>query len=172
MDTRNILDHYKYWRDDAIKADLDVKRHNFSVLVSNLAYDFNIGSVIRNANAFLAKEVIIYGSKRWDKRGAVGTYNYTNFKHVRSVDQLSEIEGVWIGIDNLPLAKPIETFTWPTDQHVILCFGQEQAGLPTEVIDRCQDLVYIQQYGSVRSLNVGCASSIAMYDYCRKVINV
>lgn len=172
MDTRNVIDHYKYWREDAIVADLDTKRHNFSVLVSNLAYDFNIGSVIRNANAFLAKEVIIYGSKRWDKRGAVGTYNYTHFKHVKAIDELEEIDGIWIGIDNVAGAVPIETFEWPSDKHIVMCFGQEQTGLPPEVRAKCESIAYITQYGSVRSLNVGCASSIAMYDYCRKVIRV
>lgn len=169
-DNRNIIDFYKYWKTDAIKADLDTKRHNFSVLISNKFNDFNIGSVIRNANAFLAREVIVYGRKKYDRRGTVGTYNYENLRHVRYVDDLVfPDDALIIGVDNIEGAKAVESFDWPTDQHIVLCFGQEDVGLPQEIIDRCDQLVYISQYGSVRSLNVGCASAIMMYDLTRKI---
>jgi tRNA G18 (ribose-2'-O)-methylase SpoU len=169
---RNIINYYHYWDTDAIKADLDTKRHNFSILCSNLYNDFNIATVIRNSNAFMAKDVYIYGSKRFDRRGTVGTHIYQNLKHVKDINALDEIpkDFVWIGMDNIGDATPVETFDWPKDKHVLICLGQEQVGLPQEIIDRCQKLVYIKQYGSVRSLNVGVASGIAMYDYVRKVV--
>lgn len=167
-DSRNVIDYYKYWEVDAIKADLDKKRNNFSVLISNEINDFNCGSVIRNANAFLAKEVIICGRKKFDKRGTVGTYIYENLKHVKYIEEFTMPENsILIGVDNIDNAVPIESFAWP-DCHVILAFGQEQIGLSKEIIDLCSNVVYIKQYGSVRSLNVGCASGIAMYDYCSK----
>lgn len=170
-DTRNIIDFYRYWTVEAIKADLDTKRHNFSVLITNDFSDFNIGAVIRNANAFLAKNVYIFGKKRYDRRGTVGTHLYENIKIVKTIDDINDIEGsLIVGIDNLSGALPIEQYTWPSDVHVLMCFGQESVGLSQEVLDFCCDIVYISQYGSVRSLNVGCASAIAMYDYCRKMI--
>ena len=169
-DTRNVIDYYRYWTTEAVKADLDSKRHNFSVLITNKFNDFNIGSVIRNANAFLAKEVIIYGRRKFDPRGTVGTIHYENFRYVKVVEELSFPDSVIVGMDNIPSAKPIETFEWPKDKHVIMAFGQEQAGLPEEIIKICHHMVYIRQYGSVRSLNVGCASAITMFDYCQKVL--
>lgn len=168
-DTRNVIDFYKYWTTEAIKADLREKCHNFSVLITNKFNEFNIGTVIRNANAFLARDVIVYGRKKYDRRGTVGAHLYTNFKHVKFTDELDLTGCVMIGIDNLEGSVPMETFEWPTDKHVIMAFGQEGTGLTQDIIDLCQHMVYIKQYGSVRSLNVGCASSIAMYDYCRKV---
>jgi len=164
-ETRNIIDYYHYWDTEAIKADLDEKRHNFSILISNKLNDFNIGSVIRNANAFLAKEVIIYGRKKFDRRGTVGTHLYENLKHVKFIEDLDLGDSVVVGIDNLEQAVPIENFEWPS-KHVVMAFGQEQIGLPEEVLSLCSDIVYIKQYGSVRSLNVGCASAIAMYSHC------
>lgn len=50
----------------------------------------------------------------------------------------------------------------------LICLGQESTGLPQEIIEKCHKLVYIPQYGSVRSLNVGTAAGIAMYDFVRK----
>lgn len=169
-DTRNIIDVYRYWTVDAIKTNLDSKRHNFSILISNKLNDFNLGTVIRNSNAFLAKEVIIHGRRKWDRRGAVGTHVYENIKHIKEVEELNFPDSIIIGIDNIPSSIPIETFTWPKDKHVIMAFGQEQEGLSQEVINMCHNIVFIRQYGSVRSLNVGCASAIAMYDYCQKVL--
>lgn len=182
METRNIIDHYKYWNDDAIRADLDAKRFNYTVLCCNIGNDFNIATVIRNANAFLAKEVVIYGNKRYDRRGTVGTHHYTNFHHVRDIDSLSNFfvniaaeysaKGQKIrilGIDNVPEAKDVNAYEFDPDIHYIMIFGQEQIGVPTDVLSMCDDVLYIPQYGSVRSINVGCASSIIMNNYCSKI---
>jgi tRNA G18 (ribose-2'-O)-methylase SpoU len=171
MESRNIIDHYHYWKTDAIKADLDQKRHNFSVLISNKLNDFNLGTVIRNSNAFLGKEIIIYGRRNWDKRGSVGTHNYENLSYVREIDDLKFGESTVIGIDNVSNAVPIDDFIWPTN-HVIMVFGQEQVGITEELAKLCEKFVYIRQFGSVRSLNVGTASGIAMYDYCNKIVQL
>lgn len=169
-DTRNIIDYYKYWATDAIIADLDAKRHNYSVLVSNKLNDFNIGSVIRNANAFMAKEVFLYGKKKFDHRGAVGTHHYTHFQHVKTLEELNFSDDSYIvGVDNIENSKPIETFIWPKDKHIVLVFGQEDIGLAPELLNICNECVYIKQYGSVRSLNVGCASAITMFSLCSQL---
>lgn len=169
--TRNVIDYYKYWKEDAIRASLDEKRHNFSVVCQNIQRDFNIGSVIRNANAFLAKEVIIYGSKKWDRRGSVGTHHYENLKYAKSLEELAPyIKGKKIiSIDNIPSATPIEAYEYYPDKNYVFVFGEENSGIDKEIINISDSVLYISQYGSVRSLNVGCASSIAMYDYVNKI---
>lgn len=170
-DNRNVIDYFKYWTVDAIKTNLDSKRHNFSILISNKFRDFNLGSVIRNSNAFLAKEVLIYGRRAYDKRAAVGTHVYENISHIKHIEELNFGDSLVIGIDNIEGAKPIESFEFPRDRHVVLAFGQEDVGLPEEILNICNELIYIKQYGSVRSLNVGCASSIVMFEYCRQLFN-
>ena len=179
-DTRNIIDHYKYWTHEAIMTDLDTRRNNFSVLCCNLLNDFNIATVVRNSNAFLAKEVLVYGNKRYDRRGTVGTHIYTNFKHVKEINDLkSEISNLYkkhkslriVGIDNVHNAFSVNDYSWSKDDHTLMVFGQEQVGIPEEVLEICHDKIYIKQYGSVRSLNVGTASGVAMYDYCSKTVN-
>ena len=179
METRNLIDHYRYWTHEAIMTDLDTRRNNFSVLCCNLANDFNIATVVRNSNAFLAQQVYIYGNKRYDRRGTVGTHLYTHFNHVAEIDDLKKIIDKLgqdkkhiriVGVDNVKNAYPVNKYQWPKNEHVLMVFGQEQVGIPKEVLDICHDTLYIQQYGSVRSLNVGTASGIAMYDYCSKTL--
>lgn len=169
-ETRNIIDHYWYWKEEAIKADLDTKRHKFGVFCSNINYDFNIATVMRNANAFLANKVYVYGRKKWDKRGAVGTYKYLHLQHLPEGSDLSFLKQnyTFVAIDNVGPAVPMDDFEWP--DNALMLFGQEQIGLPKELLDQCEHVVYIRQFGSVRSLNVGCASAIAMYDYCNKKV--
>lgn len=178
-ENRNIIDHYHYWKHDDIVADLDTRRNNFYVLCSNLYNDFNISTVIRNANAFLAKKVVIYGSKQFDRRGTVGTHRYTHFQHIKTESgitdflQQNKFHRI-VGIDNIDCAIQLPNFNWGLpnkNEDILMIFGQEQVGIPSELLDICDDVVYIPQYGSVRSLNVGTASGIAMYDFTSKVIN-
>lgn len=168
-DGRNVIDYYKYWREDAIKADLNSKRKNYSVLVSNKMKDFNLGTIIRNSNAFLAQDVILYGRRGYDKRSTIGTHLYSNLKHLRYVEEFDFSQYVVVGIDNNVDAVPIETFDWKKvqgDKHLIMIFGQEDIGIPDELMKVCNYTTYITQYGSTRSLNVGTASGIAMFSYC------
>lgn len=171
-DKRAVADYYKYWETDAIKANLDTKRHNFSVLITNKLNDFNIGTIIRNSNAFLAKEVIIYGRRQFDKRGTVGAHHYQNISFLKQIEDInfSKEEYCVVAVENNIDSKPIDNFHWPANRHVIMIFGEETTGVPEELLDIAEHKVYIKQYGSTRSLNVGSASAIAMQDYCRKLI--
>lgn len=171
----NVIDYYKEWEVNAIIGDLDTKRKNFTVLCSNVENDFNIATAIRNSNAFLASEVWIYGRKQYDRRGTVGTHHYTHFRHVKTIDNVyNEIEQLKkkhekvrvVGVDNIPDALPIGNYAWSKHEHVLMIFGQEKNGVPKELLNICDDVVYIKQYGSVRSLNVGTASGIVMNSYC------
>ena len=139
----------------------------------NLGNDFNIATVIRNANAFLAKEVWIYGKKQWDRRGAVGTHQYSRIRHFKTLEELhgamdDVANSVTVAIDNVGDAQPIDGFEWDDSKHYFIIMGQEQIGIPQEVLDISEHCLYIRQYGSVRSLNVGTASGIVMQDYCTK----
>ncbi|MGZ4485863.1 MAG: TrmH family RNA methyltransferase, partial [Nocardioidaceae bacterium] len=109
-DRRNVVDRYRYWRREAIVADLDTRRHDFHVGIENWQHDFNIGSIVRTANAFLAREVHIVGRRRWNRRGAMVTDRYQHVRHHGTVDDLlawSQDEQIpIIGIDNVPGSVP------------------------------------------------------------------
>jgi len=166
-DTRNVVDRYRYWKLEAIVADLDTRRHPFHVAIENLTHDFNIGSVVRTANAFAAEEVHIVGRKRWNRRGAMVTDRY---QHVRHHDDAAALQA-WasaqelpiIGIENGPGATALETATMP--ERCVLLFGQEGTGLSEQALEVCQQTLAIAQFGSTRSINVGAAAAIAMHTW-------
>ena len=171
-DTRNVSDFYKYWETDAIRADLDSKRNSFVTVVERINGDFNFSTIVRNNNCFLGEKVIRCGLKRWDKRGAVGTNHY---EHIEYSDSLVSVIGRYaalgyhiVAVDNVDEAVPVNDYQWK--EKTVMLFGEEGRGLSNEALRMADDIVYIKQYGSVRSLNVGTASGIIMFDYCSKML--
>ena len=164
-DSRNVIDRYRYWSIDAIKADLDQTRHPFHVAIENWQHDMNIGSIVRSANAFGADTVHIVGRRRWNKRGAMVTDRY---QHVMHHDTVADLVA-WcaaerlslIAVDNVPGSVIIETFELP--KKCVLLFGQEGPGLSPEAIQAADAVVEITQFGSTRSINASAAAAVAMH---------
>jgi tRNA G18 (ribose-2'-O)-methylase SpoU len=169
-DRRNVVDRYRYWSVDAIVADLDARRHPFHVAIENWQHDLNIGTVVRNANAFLAAAVHIVGRRRWNKRGAMVTDRYQHVVHhddpAALVAWASARSLPVIGVDNLPGAVAIDEAELP--RACVLLFGQEGPGLSPSARDAAELIVSIRQFGSTRSINAGVASGIAMHEWVRR----
>jgi len=169
-DRRNVIDRYRYWTVPAIVADLDLRRHDFVVAIENWQHDANIGTVVRTANAFLAREVLIVGRKRWNRRGAMVTDRYQHVRHLSSLEAVRayalEHELEIVGIDNTPGAEPLESASLP--RKVLFLFGQEGPGLTDEAHTVAARTLSIAQYGSTRSINAGVAAGIAMHAWIRQ----
>ena len=172
-DRRNVLDHYRYWKVEAIVADLDTKRHPLQIAIENWQHDLNIGSVVRTANAFNVSFVHIVGKRDWNRRGAMVTDKYLHVLHHPTVEDFSN----WckenlipiIGIDNLPISQKLEGFSLP--EKCVLLFGQEGAGMSDEAVEICSVVLAIEQYGSTRSMNASAAGAIAMYAWAIQHLN-
>jgi len=164
-DTRNVLDQYRYWKMEAIVAELDSRRHKFHVAIENWQHDLNIGSIVRTANAFLAAEVHIIGNRRWNRRGAMVTDRYQHVRHHPTVEEFlnwAKSENLpIIAIDNVPGCKKIEEYQLP--ESCVLLFGQEGPGLSEEAINASEVVLEISQFGSTRSMNASAAAAVAMH---------
>ncbi|MDR1186715.1 MAG: RNA methyltransferase [Bifidobacteriaceae bacterium] len=166
-DRRNVVDRYRYWSEAAIRADLVSRAHPFHVAVENWEHDFNIGAIVRTANAFGAAGVHIVGKRRWNRRGAMVTDRYLNVSHHADVAGLAgwaRDEGLaLVAIDNVPGSVPLERAELP--ERCVLLFGQEGPGLTPEALSAAQAVYGITQYGSTRSINAAAAAAIAMYHW-------
>ena len=172
-DRRNVVDRYRYWSVEAIRADLDTHRHDFHVAIENWRHDFNIGTIVRTANAFLAAEVHIVGNRRWNRRGAMVTDRYQHLRHHETAADLAAYlrapeDGrplTLLGIDNLPGSDHLETMVVP--RRVCFLFGQEGPGLSDAAREVCDGTLSIAQFGSTRSINASAAAAIAMHAWVR-----
>ena len=169
-DTRNVVDKYRYWKMEAIVADLDLKRHPFHVAIENWQHDLNIGSIVRNANAFLAQEVHIIGNKRWNRRGAMVTDRYQHIRHHETVEEFlawaKSVNLPIIAIDNVPGCQKIELYKLP--ESCVFLFGQEGPGLSEQAIEASDVVLEITQFGSTRSINASAAAAITMHAWVQQ----
>ncbi len=169
-DRRNVVDRYRYWSVEAIRADLDTRRNPLHVAIENWQHDLNIGSIVRTANAFNVAAVHVVGRRRWNRRGAMVTDRYLHVQHHRDVADLTtwarEHDLTLWGVDNVPGSVPLESTSLPRD--CVLLFGQEGTGLSAEAVAACAGAVAITQHGSTRSINAGAAAAIVMHAWMRE----
>ena len=169
-DSRNVVDAYRYWRREAIVADIDRRRHRLHVAIENFGNDANIGAVVRTANAFAAHTVHIVGRRRWNRRGAMVTDRYQHLTHHDTTEDLlgfAAAAGLHVvAVDNVPGAVRLEQTSLPRD--CLLVFGQEGPGISAAASAGAQITVSIAQFGSTRSINAGAAAGIAMHAWIRQ----
>lgn len=169
-DRRNVVDEYRYWRREAIIADIDSRRHDLHIAIENFENDANIGTVVRTANAFAVATVHIVGKKRWNRRGAMVTDRYQHLMHHETTDDVAtwarEHNLAIVAIDNTPGSVPLETVTLP--KKCLLLFGQEGPGVTQAAQDNAAMTCSIAQFGSTRSINAGVAAGIAMHTWIRQ----
>ena len=169
-DRRNVADRYRYWTVEAIRADLDRRPVPLEVAVENWEHDFNIGTVVRNANGFGVRRVHVVGRRRWNRRGAMVTDRYLQVDHHSDVDSLlrhaASRELHVVAVENVAGAIPLESAALP--ERSLLVFGQERSGVSPEVLDAAELVVAITMRGSSRSFNAGVASGVAMFAWSQQ----
>lgn len=168
----NVLDELKNLSVSEIRDYCVAGTINASVAMINISGDFNLSTMVRNANFFGFKSVHYVGKKKWDKRGSVGTYHYTPmYNHPDEQTFLNGLHGrTIIAIENnIPeyAEKTINLFdfNFKDSTNPVFVFGEESKGLSNTILDRADIILTIPNYGSVRSLNVGTASGIVMSLY-------
>ena len=169
-DRRNVVDAYRWWRTEAIIADIDTRRHALHIAIENFENDSNIGTVVRTANAFAVDTVHIVGRKRWNRRGAMVTDRYQHLEHHPDTGSVMDYAAAHdltvVAVDNTPGSVPLETAELP--ERCLLLFGQEGPGVTAEAQAGASMTVSIAQFGSTRSVNAGVAAGIAMHAWIRQ----
>lgn len=168
----NVIDYYKGQLAEEVRADLQPRRTDIVMILQHVNYNINIGSVIRSNNAFLGKEVYVVGRRRLDTRGCAGTNHYENVYHCDNLDEvvnyLHSLGYTIYAVDNIMEYNPINIADEIFPKKSAFLFGEEGPGLSKREIELCDKMVYIQMFGSVRSLNVACAATVIEYEYSKR----
>ncbi len=169
-DARNVSDEFKGLPHEEIVSALDARGVELEIAIENLERDFNMGTIVRSANAFGVRRVHVIGRKQWNKRGAMMTDKYLTVEYHESVKSFVKTvksrEKSLIVIENNTDSIPLHTMTFP--KGTVLIFGSEGTGISEELLSVADTIVSIEQLGSTRSLNVGVAAGIAMYEWLRQ----
>lgn len=168
---RNVVERFKDTPTEDIKAELKKNALSIGVLVAQVEGDFNFGSIVRSCNSFGVFDIFYYGaSKHYDRRATLGTHLYSNVVHLPTLEDVRKLKEhyVFVGVENnVPKTEPLTEFVFPPVP--LLIIGEENAGIPREILEMCDHVVEIPSRGSVRSLNAGCAASIVLYDHASKM---
>ena len=170
-DSRNLIDEYKGKSNEQVFDALEKKRIPLEIAIENIEHDFNIGSIVRTANSFNAKKVHIIGKKKYNRRGAMCTDKYLQIEHHPTIDDFlrTQKNRELIAIENnVNRAKPLSKKEFKPETTLI--FGSENNGITEELLKTAKDVRFIESFGSTRSVNVGVAAGIAMYEYARQII--
>ena len=169
-DTRNVIDKYRGQSVEEIVEDLDTSRSELEIAVENLERDFNMGTIIRNANAFNVKKVHVIGRRQWNKRGAMKTDAYLHIEYHATPQEFAshmhQQDKEILAIDIIDGAQPLYGVSLP--ENAVLVFGSEGEGISRELLNLASKVLFIEQFGSTRSVNVGVASGIAMYAWMQQ----
>ena len=170
-DSRNLIDEYKGMKNEQVFDALEKKRTPLEIAIENVEHDFNIGSIVRTANSFNVSKVHIIGKKKYNRRGAMCTDKYLKIEHHATIEDFlkTQLGRELVAIENnTERAKPLLNKKFV--QATTLLFGSENNGISPELLEKAEDVRFIESFGSTRSVNVGVAAGIAMYEYARQII--
>lgn len=167
-DSRNVVNRYKGVPMEQIINDLDAHGSALEIAIDNVERDFNMGTIVRSANAFGVRHVHVIGRRQWNKRGAMMTDKYLHVHYYMATDDfIHAIAGKeLIAVDNIDGSQPLSHTKLP--KNAVLLFGAERSGIRQELLRYAARTIAIEQFGSTRSLNVGVAAGIAMYAWVRQ----
>jgi tRNA G18 (ribose-2'-O)-methylase SpoU len=143
----------------------------FAVAACDISKDHNVGSLVRTAHAAAAEEVLLTGTRDWNRYAARTAELYTRVAHlpgtVELLAYLHERGYHPVAVELDPRAVPLFEAEYPERPCFVL--GAELGGLGPEVLDAAELIVQIPQWGLVPSLNLAVAGSIVIYDHLGKL---
>jgi len=153
-------------RRQKIKEGLEEKRTLCAVGIPDSKFVENVGGIIRTANAFLIKEVVIDKDK-YNKYSSVGTSRWENIiVKEKVINYLREKNYKIITLEQHKKSISLWDFKFPENSAIIV--GHEVYGLPDQTVEEADYSIEIPQFGIVESLNVATATSIALYEYTKQ----
>lgn len=169
-DTRNVLDEFKNLPHDHIVEHLDRRGVSLEIAIENTLRDFNMGTIVRSANAFGVRTVHVIGRKQWNKRGAMMTDKYLSMEYHASPavfsSEMKQRRKYLYALENNTSSTSLYKVEFK--KNAVIMVGQENDGISEELLKCSDEVISIDQLGSTRSLNVGVAAGIAMFEWARQ----
>ena len=83
--SRNIKTEFNELTTDQIRDYSFKNSYPFVILAFNIQSNLNMGSMLRTAHLCGCRKFIIFGRRKYDKRSAVGVYNYIDVERIQGL---------------------------------------------------------------------------------------
>ena len=153
--------------DSKLKA---AKKYPISLCAINFRVDDNLGYLIRSAACFGAERLYVVGHvpERSHIKAASGSLvdyvEITSFATPQDFLEYAKTEGIQIvAAELVEQARSLASYTFNFDSHICLVVGNEESGVPTEIIKKSQ-VIYIEMPGVGYCLNTAQTGNILLYE--------
>ena len=148
-----------------------------TIVLDNVRSALNVGSVFRTSDAFLIENIILCGitatpPNKEIRKAALGSTDSVNWKYIKNtteaVLQLIKKGYYVVGIEQAEKSTLLNQFELPK-KPIAIIMGNEVNGVSQEVIDICNEVIEIPQFGTKHSLNIAVTSGIVIWDLWKKL---
>ena len=151
----------------------------FIVVLENIRSAYNVGSVFRTADAFLAEAIYIIGYSakpphkeiRKTALGAEETVTWRYFKTTgEAIEELRKENYKVYAVEQAEGSCKLQAVSFEPDQKIAVVFGNEVTGVEQPTIHLCDGCIEIPQLGMKHSLNIATAAGVVLWELIRKRI--
>ncbi len=148
-------------------------------VLENVRSAYNVGSVLRTADAFLLEAVYTTGytahpPHKQISKTALGADETVASKHftnaTEAIIELQQNGYLVFAIEQVQNSIPLQGFEVKKDDKLALIFGNEVTGVEQETILLCDGCIEIPQMGTKHSLNIATAAGIVLWECVRQMI--
>jgi tRNA (guanosine-2'-O-)-methyltransferase len=151
------------------------KKYPISLCAINFRVDDNLGYLIRSAACFGAERLYVVGhvpERSHIKASSGSLIDYVeiiSFTTPRDFVDHTKSEGIQIvAAELVEGARPLASYTFSFDRPVCLVVGNEQCGVPSEIIEN-STVIYIEMPGVGYCLNTSQAANICLYEAVKQL---
>lgn len=148
------------------------------IILDNVRSLNNVGSVFRTADAFRVKHIYLCGitatppHKDIQKTalGSTDSVDWSYAENTQSIIKKLQSEKVKvIAIEQVENSTELQSFVPQKKTTYALVFGHEVKGVSQDVVNGCNGIIEIPQYGTKHSLNVAVSSGVVLWDLFSKI---
>jgi len=154
------------------------KKYPISLCAINFRVDDNLGYLVRSAACFGAERLYVIGHVPERSRIKASSGSLTDYVEIIQFSCPSEfltqmeLEGIKvISAELVEGARPLSSYTFDFSRPVCLVVGNEQVGVPTEILMQ-SEVLYIPMPGVGYCLNTAQAANILLYEAVKQFKNM
>ena len=153
------------------------KKTPITIILDNIRSAINVGSIFRTSDAFLVENIILCGitatpPNKEIRKAALGATNSVKWEFfentIDAVNKLKAEDYNIIGVEQADKSTMLNNITLPK-KPIAIILGNEVNGVTQEVINMCNSVIEIPQFGTKHSLNISVTAGIVIWELWKKL---
>lgn len=161
-----------------VEAYQNEKKIPVRLVLDNIRSANNVGSIFRTSDALLIEQIYLCGitatpPNRDIQKTALGASDTVAWQYFsdteQAIRQLKNENYNILAIEQCEKSTLLQDFQPEAKQTYALIFGHEVKGVSQKIVDQCDGVLEIPQYGTKHSFNVAVSAGIVLWDVFQKL---